>query len=141
MTSFLATLYCEESGCASMYLVYLCLLFCSYQIQSANRSYNRQKMAPFSTCCGRAHTVQNSEVNIMKLSELLAEAHFASKNTLLKRNTLHCYILLKRTVCFKLACYSLLFNTLYPSTHFASCILLLNTHSSSKNLAPQHTLL
>ena len=92
MTSFLATLYCEESGCASMYLVYLCLLFCSYQIQSANRSYNRQKMAPFSTCCGRAHTVQNSEVNIMKLSELLAEAHFASKNTLLKRNTLHCYI-------------------------------------------------
>ena len=58
-TSFLATLYCEESGCASMYLVYLCLLFCSYQIQSANRSYNRQKMAPFSTCCGRAHTVQN----------------------------------------------------------------------------------
>ena len=32
-----------------------------------------------------------------------ADAHFASKNTLLKRNTLHCYILLKRTVCFKLA--------------------------------------
>ena len=53
-------------------------------------------------------------------SKVLADAHFASKNTLLKRNTLHCYILLKRTVCFKLACYSLLFNTLYPSTHFAS---------------------
>jgi hypothetical protein len=30
----------------------------------------------------------------------MADAHFASKNTLLKRNTLHCYILLKRTVCF-----------------------------------------
>ena len=90
---------------------------------------------------------------------LRADAHFASKNTLLKRNTLHCYILLKRTVCFKLACYSLLFNTLYPSTHFASCnvfllstvcfstpfashnTLLLNTLCFSAHSAPQNTLL
>ena len=89
----------------------------------------------------------------------MADAHFASKNTLLKRNTLHCYILLKRTVCFKLACYSLLFNTLYPSTHFASWNVfllgtlcsptpfasknpfLLNTVCFSTPFAPQNTLL
>ena len=88
-----------------------------------------------------------------------ADAHFASKNTLLKRNTLHCYILLKRTVCFKLACYSLLFNTLYPSTHFASWNVfllgtlcpptpftsqnpfLLSTVCFSTAIAPQNTLL
>ena len=71
-----------------------------------------------------------------------ADAHFASKNTLLKRNTLHCYILLKRTVCFKLACYSLLFNTLYPSTHFASWnVFLLSTVCFSTPFAPQNTLL
>ncbi len=71
-----------------------------------------------------------------------ADAHFASKNTLLKRNTLHCYILLKRTVHFKLACYSLLFNTLYPSTHFASWnVFLLSTVCFSTPFAPQNTLL
>ena len=64
----------------------------------------------------------------------LADAHFASKNTLLKRHTLHCYILLKRTVCFKLACYSLLFNTLYPSTPVAPQNTLLSTHFASKNI-------
>ena len=86
-------------------------------------------------------------------AQTTADAHFTSKNTLLKRNTLHCYILLKRTVCFKLACYSLLFNTLYPSTHFASWNvfssaqfasqhpLLLKTPCSSTHFASQHTLL
>merc|ERR1712051_1057661 len=73
---------------------------------------------------------------------LKADAHFASKNTLLKRNTLHCYILLKRTVCFKLAYYSLLFNTLYPSTHFASLnVFLLSTICFSAHSVPQNTLL
>ena len=53
-----------------------------------------------------------------------------------------CYILLKRTVCFKLACYSLLFNTLYPSTHFASWnVFLLSTVCFSTPFAPQNTLL
>ena len=51
--------------------------------------------------------------------KLRAEAHFASQNILLFWNPLHCYLLLKRTVCFKLACYSLHLNTLYPSAHFA----------------------
>merc|ERR1739846_161451 len=70
----------------------------------------------------------------------MADAHIASKNTLLKRNTLHCYILLKRTVCFKLACYSLLFKTLYPSTHFASWnVFLLSTVCFSTPFAPQNT--
>ena len=50
---------------------------------------------------------------------LRAEAHFASQNMLLLGNTLHCELLLKRTVFFKSASYSLLLNTLYPSAHFA----------------------
>ena len=79
---------------------------------------------------------------VLERWEFKADAHFASKNTLLKRNTLHCYILLKRTVCFKLACYSLLFNTLYPSTHFASWnVFLLSTVCFSTPFAPQNTLL
>ena len=42
----------------------------------------------------------------------VAEAHFAFQSILLFGNPLHCYLLLKRTVSFKLACYSLLLNTL-----------------------------
>ena len=53
------------------------------------------------------------------VKQVKAEAHFASQNILLFGNPLHCYLLLKRTVCFKLACYSLLLNTLYPSALFA----------------------
>ena len=84
----------------------------------------------------------NQSIFQWQIKLISADAHFASKNTLLKRNTLHCYILLKRTVCFKLACYSLLFNTLYPSTHFASWnIFLLSTVCFSTPFAPQNTLL
>ena len=80
--------------------------------------------------------------NLGHSTHYVAEAHFASKNTLLKRNTLHCYILLKRTVCFKLACYSLLFNTLYPSTPVApQNTLLLNTLCFKEHFTPQNTLL
>jgi hypothetical protein len=51
---------------------------------------------------------------LLPLSYLItkAEAHFASQSILLFGNPLHCYLLLKRTVSFKLACYSLLLNTL-----------------------------
>ena len=78
---------------------------------------------------------------------LRAEAHFASQNMLLLGNTLHCELLLKRTVFFKSAPYSLLLNTLYPSSHFAYWnIFLLGTLLSNplcflQPFAAHHTLL
>ena len=53
-----------------------------------------------------------------ELNTLCSPTHFA-KSQFTPQHPLHCYLLLKRTVCFKLACYSLLLNTLYPSAHFA----------------------
>ena len=82
-----------------------------------------------------------------------ADAHFASKNTLLKRNTLHCYILLKRqfasnwlvTVC-SLTHFTPQ-HTLPPGMFFSSAQfayqhpLLPKTPCSSTHFASQHTLL
>ena len=53
-----------------------------------------------------------------ELNTLCSPIHFA-KSQFTPQHPLHCYLLLKRTVCFKLACYSLLLNTLYPAAHFA----------------------
>ena len=130
-------------------------LTCSHQVQDI-RHYHNQCIQLEKQAFIRIHSYT---YNLKLYGGVGADAHFASKNTLLKRNTLHCYILLKRTVCFKLACYSLLFNTLYPSTHFASWNVfllgtlcpptpfasqnpfLLSTVCFSTPVAPQNTLL
>ena len=93
-----------------------------------------------------------------ELNTLCSPTHFA-KSQFTPQHPLHCYLLLKRTVCFKLACYSLLLNTLYPSAHFAYwnnfllgtlCFqtlfasqnpFLLSTICFSTHFAPQPTLL
>ena len=71
--------------------------------------------------------------------QIMAEAHFASQNILLIRNTL---LLLKRTVYFKLGCYSLVLNTLYPSAHLAYWkIFLLGTLCSPTPFASENSFL
>ena len=133
-----------------------------YKICEVNSQFCKtiiSKYYTFSWSACKNYKFKKFSVTFMNLVKWLADAHFASKNTSLKRNTMHCYILLKRTVCFKLACYSLLFNTLYPSTHFASWNVfllgtlcsptpfasknpfLLNTVCFSTPFAPQNTLL
>ncbi len=71
-----------------------------------------------------------------------AEAHFASQNIFLFGNPLHCYLLLKRTVCFKLAYYSLLLRTLCLTECLAAWnTLLSNPLCFLEPLTPQHNLL
>ena len=76
-----------------------------------------------------------------ELNTLCSPTHFA-KSQFTPQHPLHCYLLLKRTVCFKLACYSLLLNTLYPSAHFAYWnIFLLGTLCSPTLFASYNPLL
>ena len=104
-------------------------------------------------CQSRGITKRTRSFSDLKRGTRMADAHFASKNTLLKTHTLHCHILLKEQFASKwlvTVCSLTQFtpqHTLPPGIFFSSAQfasqhpLLLKTPCSSTHFASQHTLL